>query len=229
MYDFEEACPVSKAASILCERWTLQIIREMLLGATRFSELQKYLPKMSPTLLNARLRSLEEHGILVRKKVPEKKSYEYRLTPSGLQLKSVVREMGKWGMQWVFGTMNPEQLNLSVIIRDYAVALDTDQLPTGDTTIQFTVTGAREPTKKFVLVREGHKQVCDENIGTDVDVYLTASLKTLGQIWFGEQSISAARDTGLLKVIGPPFYTNNLSKWLRTSQFAPFNRNFEKG
>jgi len=123
MYDFEEACPVSKAASVLCERWTLQIIREMLLGATRFSEFQKYLPRMSPTLLNTRLRTLEEQGIIIRKKVPDKKGCEYQLTPSGLELKSVIKEMGKWGMHWVFESMDAEQLNLSSIIRGYAVAL----------------------------------------------------------------------------------------------------------
>lgn len=224
MYDYEEACPVSKAASILCERWTLQIIREMLLGATRFSEFQKYLPRMSPTLLNTRLRTLEEQGIIIRRKVPEKKGYEYQLTPTGLALRPVIKEMGKWGIQWVFVSMNPDELNLSAIIRDYAVALKTDQLPAGDTTFQFTVTGEKEPVKKFILVRDGHTQVCDENIGNEVDVYLTATLETLGKIWFGEFSAISACEQDLLKVVGPPFFVSNLSRWLGTSQFAPYNQ-----
>ena len=67
MYDYEEVCPVSRAASILCERWTLQIVREMLFGASRFSDLQKYLPKLSPTLLNTRLKTLEQQGIVPAK------------------------------------------------------------------------------------------------------------------------------------------------------------------
>ena len=62
MYDYAEACPISKAASVLCERWTLQIIREMFMGATRFSEFQRYLPRMSPTLLSKRLKELEEEN-----------------------------------------------------------------------------------------------------------------------------------------------------------------------
>jgi len=74
MYDYEEACPVSRAASVLCERWTLQIIREMLMGATRFSEFRQYLPRMSPTLLNTRLKSLEEAGIIARGKSPRKRA-----------------------------------------------------------------------------------------------------------------------------------------------------------
>jgi DNA-binding HxlR family transcriptional regulator len=50
-FDYGEACPVSMAASVLAERWTLQIIREMFLGSTKYSQFQKYMPNISPTLL----------------------------------------------------------------------------------------------------------------------------------------------------------------------------------
>jgi len=56
MFDYGEACPVSMATSVLCERWTLQIIRELFLGATRYSEIQKFIPNISPSLLKTRLR-----------------------------------------------------------------------------------------------------------------------------------------------------------------------------
>ena len=229
MYDYQEACPVSKAASILGERWTIQIIREMLFGASRFSELQKYLPRMSPSLLNTRLRMLEERGIILRKKIPEKKGYEYLLTPAGKALKPILMELGKWGMQQAFDELDPSQLNLSTIIRDFACALHIDQLPAGDTSIQFTVNGAAEPVKKFILVRGSSAQVCDENLGTEVDVYLTADLTTLGRIWFGEISPQAACELNILTVVGNQFYKQNLSKWLGTSQFAPYNVNARLG
>jgi DNA-binding HxlR family transcriptional regulator len=224
MFDYGEACPISKASTVLCERWTLQLIREMALGATRFSEFQRYLPKMSPTLLNSRLRMLEEQGIVVKKKVPEKKGFEYQLTPAGNALKPVLSELGKWGMQWVFESMSDEQLNVSTIVRDFAVSFDISQLPSGASTMQFTISDEKAPTKKYVLVRDGKAQVCEDNIGHDVDVYFTASLKTLYEIWYGDIGVTEARDRELLKVVGAPVYTRNLSKWLRTSQFAPFNK-----
>lgn len=224
MYDYEEACPVSKAASVLCERWTLQIIREMLLGATRFSEFRQYLPKISPTLLNTRLKSLEDQGIIVRKKVAEKRSYEYQLTPSGQALKPLLTEFGKWGIQWGDESMDPAQLNTSAIIRDFSVALKIDQLPAGDATMQITVTDEKTPIRKYILIRDGRASVCAENIGYDVDVYLSASLKTWGQIWYGDLSVLSACDKGLLKTTGTGYYVNNVSKWLGTSQFAEFNK-----
>ena len=223
MFDYAEACPISKAASLLCERWTLQIIREMLMGATRFSEFQKYLPKISPTLLNSRLRSLEAHGLIVRKRIPEKRGFEYQLTPSGKALQPLLTEFGKWGMNWVFRGMEDEELNISTIVRDFAMAMDTQELPSGDTVIQLTVQDVGPAARNFILVRGGHAQVCDDNIGHEVDVYLRADLKTLYQIWFGEIGVDAARQRKLMQVVGPPIYEKTVARWLRTSQFAKYN------
>lgn len=220
MYDYEEACPISKAASILCERWTLQIIREMLFGATRFSEFESLLPKMSPTLLNTRLKALEKHGLILRRRIPEKRGYEYQLTPCGKALQPVLSSMGRWGMKWAFEQLDPSQLNVLAIIRDFAVALKLDQLPEGDSIIQFTVTGGDEPVRKFLLVRDGKVQLCDDNLGNEVHVYLTADLETFGRIWFGKIPVHAACERGLLKVVGDSFYTRHLTKWLGISQFS---------
>lgn len=226
MFDYAEACPISKAASVLCERWTLQIIREMFMGASRFSEFQKYLPRLSPTLLNSRLGTLEAQGIILRKRVPEKKGYEYQLTPAGNALKPLLGEFGKWGMNWVFLSMEGDELNIAVIVRDFAFAMDTQQLPSGESVIQFTVQSETEAAKKFIMVREGNAEVCEENIGTEVDVYLSADLKTLYQIWYGEIGVNTACEKKLMKVVGAPGYTSNVSKWLRTSQFAQHNRKY---
>ena len=226
MYDYAEACPISKAASVLCERWTLQIIREMFMGATRFSEFQKYLPRMSPTLLNSRLQTLEAQGIILRKRVPEKKGFEYQLTPAGNALKPVLGELGKWGMNWVFDSMEGDQLNIAVIVRDFAFAMDTQQLPSGQSVIQFNVQSESEAARKFIMVRDGAAQSCDDNLGSEVDVYVSADLKILYQIWYGEVAVTAACEKKLLKVVGPPVYTNSINKWLRTSQFAQHNRKY---
>jgi len=197
-------------------------------GATRFSEFQKYLPRLSPALLNSRLRTLETQGIILRKRVHEKKGYEYQLTPAGNALKPLMGELGKWGMHWVFRSMDGDQLNISVIVRDFALALDAQQLPSGDSVIQFTVQAESEAAKKFILVRNGGAQVCEENMGNEVDVYVSADLKTLYQVWFGEIGVNAACQKKLIKVVGAPVYTTNVSRWLRTSQFAQHNKNYRQ-
>lgn len=226
MYDYGEACPVSRATSVLCERWTLQIVRELMLGATRFSEFQKYLPKISPSLLNARLRMLEENGIIIRKRIPEKRGYEYHLSPAGKALGPVVTEIGKWGMRWVYDGLSDEHLNVVVLLREIAVFLKTEELPSGDTVLQFTFTDVNETPRRYLLIRDDKREVCDENPGYEVDVYFRSSLRTLSEIWWGDVALSAARDKGALKVTGPVTYTKNLSRWFPISSFAPENRRF---
>lgn len=220
MYDFEEACPISKAASVLCERWTLQIIREMFFGASRFSEFQRYLPRLSPSLLKARLKTLEEQGLVVRRKIPEKRGYEYRLSPAGQSLKPLMTEMGKWGMQHSLDRIDGSEVNTATMVRDFAVALRLDQLPTGDTTIEF-IFNDRTPVKRgYIMIRQGVAQVCDENLGTEVDLYLTASSETFARIWYGHQSVNRALSKGDLKALGNTTLERTISKWLGISQLA---------
>ena len=77
MLEYGQFCPVAKTAEILGEKWTLLIVRELLLGATRFNQIQRAMSKISPTVLNKRLSTLQQHGLLVRKRVPDQKVYEY--------------------------------------------------------------------------------------------------------------------------------------------------------
>jgi len=220
MYDYGEACPVSRATSVLCERWTLQIVREMMLGATRFSEFQKYLPKISPSLLNARLKLLTDSGVIVRKRTPHKRGYEYQLSPAGKALAPVVREIGKWGMNWVYDGLSDEQLNVSVLLREIAVALKPELLPAGESVLQFAFTDVTESPRQYIVVQDDKREVCDQNPGYEVDVYFRSTLRTLSEIWWGDRSIDEARRNESLKVTGPPVYTKHLARWFPVSSFA---------
>lgn len=220
MYDYGEACPISKASSILGERWTLQIIREMMLGSTRFNEFKRYLPKISPTLLNARLRSLEDAGIIARKRVPEHKGFEYLLTPAGKALRPMMMELGKWGMAWAFTELLDDELNAAVILRDIAFKLPLDELPAGDSVIQFTLTDVKESPVRYVLVKHGGAEYCDENPGYEVDLYIHTSERTLTELWYGKTTFKAACADNAVKVAGSNLYTKNISRWFPVSEFT---------
>ena len=67
--EYGQFCPIAKATEIIGEKWTLLIIRELLMGGSRFNELQRGLSLISPTILSRRLDSLAEHGLVVKKKM----------------------------------------------------------------------------------------------------------------------------------------------------------------
>ena len=220
MFDYGEACPVSMATSVLCERWTLQIVRELFLGCTRYSEIQKFIPNISPSLLRNRLRFLEQEGVILRKKATGGERYEYHLTPAGKALGPVLTELGRWGMRHANAGMTDNQNTAAGLVRDLAGAIDLDELPSGDTVIQINLTDVEEKEKRFINVRNGEAQDCSQDLGFEVDVYITSTLPVMTKIWYGEIKLGSAVDEGLVKVVGPPHYLRNLSSWLRVSGFV---------
>jgi len=217
------------AASVICERWTLQIIRELFFGSTRYSEIQKYIPNISPSLLRNRLRFLEDQGLVMRKRSASGNRYEYHLTPSGKALAPVLAEMGRWGMRWAREGMTEKQNTASGLVRDFAGAIDVEELPSGDTVIEFNLTDVRESPKRYVHVQNGATQVCDQNLGFDVDVCIASTLRTMTRIWYGELDMRRAIEEGSMKVSAAPVYIRHIRRWLRISSFTTDNPRVASG
>ena len=101
----EETCPVARAVRVLDGKWTMLVIRDLLAGTRRFSELRASLAGISPKTLTDRLRSLEQHGLVERASYAEiPPRVEYRLTPAGRTLEPVLAALADWGRTVVPGT-----------------------------------------------------------------------------------------------------------------------------
>jgi len=223
MFDYNEACPISMAASVISERWTMQIIREMFFGSKRYSEIQTYIPNISPSLLRNRLRFLEEQGLVLRKRSASGNRYEYHLTPSGKALAPVLTEMGKWGMRWASDCMTDKQNTASGLVRDFAGAINVDELPSCDTVIRINLTDVEESPTRYIHVQKGKIQVCDTDLGFDVDVYITSMLPVMTRVWYGELDMNAAIENGQLTVEAAPVYSRQIKRWLGISTFTTDN------
>jgi DNA-binding HxlR family transcriptional regulator len=99
MRSYGQFCPVAKAAELFCERWTPLILRDLAAGATRFSQLHRGVPLMSPTLLSRRLKHLEAEGVVERRRSAGGSSWTYHLTPAGEDLSPIVMSLGLWGQR----------------------------------------------------------------------------------------------------------------------------------
>lgn len=98
----DESCPFCRTAELVCGKWTLLVVRELADGRSRFCELERALPGISPRTLSLRLRALEEDGIVERRtfaEVPPR--VEYALTEKGEALVGVIAAMQAWGEGWV--------------------------------------------------------------------------------------------------------------------------------
>ena len=98
-FRYAQFCPVARAAEVVGERWTLLIVRELLLGPRRFSDLVAPLSGISPSVLTSRLASLEERGVVARRILPPPApAAVYELTPLGQRLQPMLLELGRWGI-----------------------------------------------------------------------------------------------------------------------------------
>ena len=220
MTSYGQFCPVAKASELLAERWTLLILRELLLGSHRFGELQRALSRISPSLLTKRLKQLESAGIVIRKAQVGRKGLDYFLTPAGKELAPIVEHLAIWGMRWARGQLSDDELDVEFLMWDIQRRLDTDMLPDGETVFCFIFDDLVSFKNWWLIVRNKEVDVCTENPGKDVDLYINTTLRNLVEIWEGDIEIKAAQQQKLIKTQGNKRLANTMSDWLGICLYA---------
>jgi DNA-binding HxlR family transcriptional regulator len=97
---YGQYCPLSLAAELLCERWTLLVVSRLIDGCTRFNDIHRGVPRISATLLTKRLAELEHAGLIVRQPLATGRGYEYMLTEAGKELEPIIIDLAVWGQRW---------------------------------------------------------------------------------------------------------------------------------
>jgi len=209
---YGQYCPIARAVDVLGERWTLLILRDMLVGATRFNELARGLPGLSRGLLVKRLRQLERAGII------EHVGDEYLLTTAGEDLRPIVFSLGDWGARWTFGDPEPEELDAELLVWWMHTRIDTSTLPDRRTVLHLRFS---DDKRLFWLVIEaGTPSVCLVDPGFDVDVTISSDLQSLYQVWLGRLPIKEATRSGQICFDGPASLTRRMPQVLQLSPVA---------
>ncbi len=221
---YGQFCPVSMAAEILCNRWTVLVLREMLAGVTRFNDLRRGVPRMSPSLLSKRLKELEAAGVVVTAPGPGGVA-EYQLTEAGRDLREIVMAMGFWGQRWVESQLSLRNLDPTLLMWDMRRNLNPRPLPPRRCTIQFLYPELPEARRAFWLVIDGGAiDLCSSDPGFELDLLVTASLKSMTAIWMGLASVAQEVAAGRVSLDGDPRIARAMQQWLGLSPFAPGER-----
>jgi DNA-binding HxlR family transcriptional regulator len=216
---YNQFCPVAMAAEILCTRWTMVLVRELVAGSTRFNELQRGVPRMSRTLLAQRLRELETAGVVDRK-ATDSQGVSYTLTPAGLDLFPVVEAFGRWGQKWVRSEPSLEKLDVSLLMWDMRRNLDPSPLPPERVVIQFVYHDLPPNKRNWWLIVEnsGDVDLCLTDPGFEVDLFVTTDLRTMTAIWMGLTTVRASKDK--VELDGRRDVADSIQHWLGLSPFA---------
>ena len=220
---YNQFCPVAMAAEILGSRWTLVLLRELLAGSTRFNELRRGVPRMSPALLSKRLKDLEAAGVVTRSQVAgEPDLLEYCLTDAGRDLKPVIESVGIWGQRWVDSEASLENLDPNLLMWDMRRNIDPTPMPHRRNTIQVIFSDLKKAQRNWWLIVQPGQEVdlCSVDPGFDVDLYLSTDLRTMTEIWMGYTTIVRAKEQGRLNLTGNRQLEVAVGSWLALSPFA---------
>ena len=220
MSTYGQFCPVAMALEVVGERWTLLVIRELMCGSQRFSEIQRGLPLCSRSVLSARLRSLTAAGVV--EKVPG----GYILTEAGEELAPIVLAAGNWGKRWAYHKLKNADVDVGLLMWDLRRNVETDELPQSEIWVEFEFKGAPRGRGKFWLHlrRREEPDLCLTHPGHDMQLHVRTSPRVMGEVWMGERDLPEAIRAGDVKLEGPRPLVRAFPGWLKLSTFAPVSR-----
>ena len=209
---YGQYCPISRAMDVLGERWTLLIVRDVLVGTTRFNDLARGNPGLSRTLLTKRLRQLERAGLV------ERLDGEYLPTEACLELQPVLFGLGEWSARWIFGDPRPDELDAELLVWWMHTRLDTDALPDRRNVLHLHFND--DPRRFWIVIDTDGPSVCVVDPGFEVDVTIRADVESLYKVWLGRTPIKDALRNGTVEFEGPSALTRRMPAVLRLSPIA---------
>ncbi len=220
MDSYGQYCPVARAAEVLGDRWTLLIVRDLLLGTTRFNDLARGLPGISRSLLAQRLQRLEQEDIVQRRTDGKGRTAEYCLTPAGQELQRVIDVLMDWGAQWAFGDPDPVELDPLLLLWWMRKRVHLERLPSPRMVMQFDFSGAKVGSYWLVLGPED-VSICLQHPGFDVDLLVTADIAGFYRVWLGRSTLAEALHRGWVRLEGVPALVRAFPALFAWSPAAP--------
>jgi DNA-binding HxlR family transcriptional regulator len=221
MTRYGQFCPLAKASEIVAERWTLLIIRELLAGSTRFNDLRRGVPLMSPALLSQRLQQLVRDGIVERRRANGAGAHDYRLTEAGRALAPAVRLLGEWGGRWVIDRLDEDDLDVTLLMWGMRRRVDRSVFGSRRVVVAFEFSDLPRGQRHWWLVNTAEEvDLCPKDPGFEVDIHVVTRLPVMTKIWVGALDLNAAIRDGSVELTGTRERKQLFRSWLLLSPFA---------
>lgn len=217
MKPYGQFCSIAKALEVVGERWSPLILRELICGSSRFNEIHRGIPRISPTLLSKRLSDFERAGVVER----DATTGRYALTPAGWELKPVIEQLGVWGQRWVRGQLREEDFDPDPVMWDMRRRIDLDQLPEEKICLKFEISEWTEGIRHYwIICSREDVELCVTDPGHPVDLFITTDAQTLIRVWNGDLSLGTMIAQGRIDLHGPSKLVRLFPKLLQLNMFA---------
>ena len=212
VFRYAQFCPLTRAVEILGERWTVLVVRNIMMGADTFNEIARGVPTMSRSVLVRRLHELTAAGVVATSPKPGGGS-NYQLTPAGEDLAGVVEQLGAWGTRWIDVTTEHRDPGFALWAW-CQVQMDTAALPAARTVVRFTFPCERPSNRRYwILVEHGAAELCYADPGGEPDVDVVADSTAFVDWHRGARSWVDALRRGDIVVTGRRDLARALPTW----------------
>ena len=211
---YDDACGTAMALELIGERWALLVVRELMFGGRRFSDLRAGMPGISANILTLRLEGLERVGIVQRRMLPPPASAQiYELTPWGYEADIIVQQLSRWAAR---SPLHDPTLPLSAasIMMSFRTMFSAEQ-----SRGEIARIGVRLGSDTFVIeTRANSIQVSRAEPEHCLAIIAAASPMALAAIVYGGQPVSAAEEVGNLTVAGDQALIARFTTWFPLPQ-----------
>lgn len=223
MKTYGQFCPLAMASEIVGERWTPLVIRELMLGSRRFNDIHRGVPRMSPSLLSRRLKTLEKAAIIERRWTEG--HTEYVLTEAGEELVSVIETLAVWGKRWLPATLSRDNADPDLIMWDMHRRMAPERMPESRMVLQFDFAD-QAPAKRlrWLIGSRSGVELCITDPGLDIDLYVSTDSRTLTLVWYGDVPLDHAIADGGIRLHGPQRLCDAFPSWIKLSMLADVPR-----
>ena len=213
MRTYRQYCPIARASEVVAERWTPLLVRNMLWGATTFTEIAGGVPTMSRSMLIRRLGELERVGVVAVAPKPRGQGSLYTLTEAGRDLAGVIDGLATWGTRWLEATSTHSDPGFAL----WAWArlqVDHAALPPGRVVIGFTFPEEPPANRRYwLLVEDGRAELCTSDPGGGLDAEVVARSEPFARWHRGALAWGDALAAGDVTVTGPPAVAAAIPRW----------------
>ena len=223
MKGYGEFCPLALASEIVGELWTPLVLRELVMGARRFNDIHRGVPRMSPALLSRRLKTLEQAGIVRRRRDGARVDYE--MTEAGENLTPVIVALAEWGKRWLPATLSRERADPDLIMWDMHRRIEHSRMPNERTVIRFDFEDQPKAKRlRWLVGNSAGAELCIVDPGFDVDLFVSTDSRTITLVWYGDIPLKRALAEGTIELHGPRELCQAFPGWLQLNLLADVPR-----
>lgn len=215
-------CPISKACEVLEPRWTIQILGELWGGSTRFNEIRRGIPGISPSLLSRRLKEMQEADLLERVEDKATGAVDYFRTEKARALEPILDGMGRWAQRYIDAETAVSDTDAGVLMWSLRNKILVENLPPKRNVLRFNFSDATSKhTTYWVITKPGEPpEICKTDPGFDIDLFIETEVTVLTAVLLGRRSLSRAIDNDRIFLSGDARLSRTMGDWLLLNMYA---------